>query len=188
MAASTHKSLTIEDVQNLGAALIHVADIYPLDFLSERTFFPLVVTYLSGRVPGIEPEVGNENGVIDFRVGGTNPAALELAVAPRAFVDPNHTGQAFPGHKQKTQLYASQNKPELKKLRSLPQTRARNRYLLLLDLCGNHDFESLKAGYKNQLPQDGSGAAVRVVYVSRTVSKHFQVGGKKKGPKSTPAT
>ena len=184
MPAATHKSFIITDVEDLGKTLVRVADLYPLTFLTERDFFPLVVAYLTGRVPGIDTEVGRDEGVIDFRIGGTNPAALELAVAPRAFNDPNNPSQQVPGHKAKTQLYASANKDELKKLHAIPKTQAKNRYLLLLDLCGSHDLKSLKASYEQHLPKDGSGSAVRVVYVSRTVMGHFQAGGQKKGPKT----
>jgi len=181
VAKAKNKSLTIEDVCTLGSALIEIADLYPLTYRTERDFFPLVLAYLHGRVPCTQTEVGATNGKIDFRIGGPNPAVLELAVAPRALSDPDHPPQTFPGHKLTTQLYASQNRTELQKLKKIPQTKAKNRYLLLLDLRGAHDFVKLKAGYETQLPRFSGGSAVRAVYVKRnqTPAKHFVLGGKK---------
>ena len=181
MARTKHKSLTIEDVKTLGATLIEVADLYPLQFRTERDFFPLVLAYLNGRVPSVETETGTTNGTIDFRIGGPNPAVLELAVAPRALIDPNNPTQQFPGHKAATQLYATQNKTELKKLKGVPQSQARNRYLLLLDLWGKHDYSSLQEGYEKALAPGGGGECVRGIYVKRgNVAKDFRLGGKKK--------
>ena len=51
-----------------------------------------------------------------------------------------------------TQLYATQNKTELRKLKAIPQSQAKNRYLLLVDLRGIHDFHALKLGYEKELP------------------------------------
>lgn len=174
LTVNRHKSLTIADVSALGSALIEVADLYPLLYRTERDFFPLVLSYLHGRVPSVKTEVGDTAGRIDFRVGGPNPALLELAVAARALSDPYHVYQKFPRHQGATQLYASQNRSELRKLKTAPQTQAKNRYLLLLDLRGIHDFSALMEGYKSE--NRGGGAAIRVVYVKRGESKHFVVG------------
>jgi len=182
MAQRKHKSLTRADVSALGSALIEIADLYPLQYRTERDFFPLVLAYLHGRVPSVQAEVGATAGKIDFRIGGPNPALLELAVAPRALSDPDRPEQKFPGHHATTQLYASQNKSELRKLKEVPQSKARNRYLLLLDLRGIHDFSALKTGYESELPRFKGGAVVRVVYVKRgpDLPKQFPLGGKKK--------
>ena len=182
MAKAKHKSLTLEDVSILGSALIEIADLYPLTYRTERDFFPLVLAYLHGRVPSVKTEVGATAGKIDFRIGGSNPAVLELAVAPRALSDPDHASQKFPGHQATTQLYASQNRTELRKLKGIPQTKAKNRYLLLLDLRGVHDFKTLKSGYEAELPRLKGGAVVRVVYVKRNQgpAKQFPLGGKRK--------
>jgi len=181
MAQSSHKSLTLADVGALGSALIEIADLYPFAYRTERDFFPLVLAYLHGRVPSVKAEVGVTAGRIDFRIGGPNPALLELAVAPRALSDPDHPEQTFPGHQATTQLYASQNKKELRKLKDVSQTRAKNRYLLLLDMRGVHDFSALKTGYEAVLPRFNGGSVVRVVYVKRGQNqvKHFVLGGKK---------
>jgi len=163
-----------------------MADEYPFQFRTERDFFPLVRAFLEGRVPTVTAEVGESSKKIDFRIGGPNPALLELAVRPRAFADPNHDGVRFPGNNQAPQLFASTNKTELSKLGSVSQNKAKNRFLLLLDFRGGHDVARLKRSYLKALPQDGKHAAVRVVYISRDQEVHFQAGGRKTGaPKTT---
>ncbi len=184
-----HRSLVISDVEDLGQLLVRMADAYPLQYRTERDFLPLVRVFLEGRVPSVVPEVGSSNKKVDFRIGGTNPAVLELAVAPRALIDPNWPGLKFAGHTQSTQLYASQNKTELNKLGSVPKTRARNRYLLLLDLGRGLDLKKLKKGYVAACPKNGKCEPIRVVYSGRRKgdSIHFQVGGKQVGrPKASP--
>ena len=182
MATSKHKSLTFDAVCALGSALIEVADVYPLSCRTERDFYPLVVAYLHGRVPSVKTEAATEEGSVDVRTGGYNPALLELAVAPRILSDRNHPNQKFPGHQSTTQLYACQNKTELSKLTGVPQSKAKNRYLLLIDLTGKHDLKKLQSGYESELPPGGGGAAVRVVYVrrGRNGTKDFRLGGKRK--------
>jgi hypothetical protein len=175
---SPHKSLTIEDVEELGAILLKLADDYPLQFRTEKDFFPLVRVFLEGRVPSVAAEVGASNKKIDFRIGGPNPALLELAVAPRALTDPNCPDVKFPGHNQTTQLYASANKAELDKLRVVPQAQAKNRYLLLLDLGKGHDTAKLRIGYDKQAPRATGSSPIRVVYVGRQRRVDFRVGGK----------
>lgn len=178
--STNHKSLTIDDVQELGCALISVADLYPLQYRTERDFFPLVVAYLYGRIPKVDTEVSGTDGRIDFRIGGLNPAVLEIAVCPRRLKDADLDAQKFPGHIQGTQLYATQNRPEIKKLKAVPQTKARNRFLLLLDLPGTTNISSLQSQYEKELPPGKGGAVVRTVYVSRNTTIHFRLGGKMK--------
>ncbi len=132
---------TIPDIEQLGAALIEVADRYPTRYLTERDFFPLIVAYLHGRFPGVSAEHAVDEGAIDFRLGGTNPSAIELAVAPRMLADSFFTTLHFPGHGKATQLYATQNRTELKKLGAMPQSKAKMRYLLLLDFRGFDQVE-----------------------------------------------
>jgi hypothetical protein len=67
---ATHKKLTIADVHSLGRVLIDVANLYPTRFLTERDFFPSVVTYLTGRIPSVETEVASSEGNIDFQLKG----------------------------------------------------------------------------------------------------------------------
>lgn len=173
MPETSHTRLcTTEDVKQLGAALIKVADQYPTRFLTERDFFPLVVAYLHGRFPGVSAEHAVEQGAIDFRLGGTNPSVIELAVAARALQDAAFTTLHFPGHASATQLYASQNRSELAKLGRVSQTRARKRYLLLLDFRG-FDQEETKLKYRNLVSSIGLGNPVCVVHVSRDVTSSY---------------
>jgi hypothetical protein len=54
--------------------LIHAANCYPLKYLTEKDFFPLVVAYLSGRVPKVQPEApvnaskNKSKSKVDFRL------------------------------------------------------------------------------------------------------------------------
>ncbi|MBI5066937.1 MAG: hypothetical protein HZB56_01770 [Deltaproteobacteria bacterium] len=162
------------DVVDLGKALIAVADEYPTQFLTERDFFSLARAYLHGRFPGVSAEHRVKEGAIDFRLGGTNPSVLELAVAPRALADACHKQQRFPGHISATQLYASQNRSELRKLARVAQAKARKRYLLLLDLRGL-DHQDLKAGYLKWSARRRGGSPIRVVHVRRDSERHFVI-------------
>ena len=140
-APASHKKLTICDVQELGRVLLHVANLYPTSFLTERDFFPLVVTYVTGRIPSVNTEVASSDGVIDFQIKGTNPTWLELAVQPRALIDANCPDVRFPSHKSRTSLYASQNRSELRKLMKVKI--GTTRFLLLVDLTGKYDCSAL---------------------------------------------
>lgn len=168
-----HKKLTIADVQDLGRVLINVANFYPTRYLTEKDFFPLVVTYLTGRIPSVDAEVASSEGVIDFQLRGNNPTWLELAVQPRTIVDANCPDVKFPGHKSKTSLYASQNRPELRKLMLHPT--GKTRFLLLLDLTGKYDCASLKLGYQSEAKRVKKGKSIRVIYASQDPTKdcHF---------------
>ncbi|MFV0600708.1 MAG: hypothetical protein ACK5NE_02605 [Brachymonas sp.] len=168
-----HKKLTIADVQDLGRTLLDVANQYPTRYLTERDFFPLVITYLTGRIPSVVAEVSSSDGVIDFQLKGNNPTWLELAVQPRAIVDANCPSVKFPGHHFKNALYASQNRSELKKLMQEPT--GKTRFLLLLDLTGKYDCNDLKLGYQREAKKFKKGKTIRVVYASQDTSKdcHF---------------
>jgi hypothetical protein len=164
------KILTIPDVTDLGRALVTTANLYPMRFVTERDFFPLVVTYLSGRVPALKAEVATDRGRIDFRLKGNNPTWLELAVQARAFSDKNFPEVQLPGYSVGA-LYASQNRQELRKL--MNETRGKTRFLLLIDLNGGYDLPKLEAAYRNEARTHIHGKPVRVVYVSPTRSHHF---------------
>ena len=170
---AAHKKLTIADVLDLGRTLIDVSNQYPTRYLTERDFFPLVMTYLTGRIPSVEAEVASSEGVIDFQLKGNNPTWLELAVQPRAIVDANCPTVKFPGHRFKNSLYASQNRPELRKLMLHPT--GKTRFLLLLDLTGKYDSASLKLGYQVETKKIKKGKPIRIVYASQDSSKdcHF---------------
>jgi hypothetical protein len=173
--ASAHKILNIQDVQQLGRVLIDVSNLYPTRFLTERDFFPLVVTYLTGRLPSVVPEVASTEGVIDFQLKGNNPSWLELAVQPRKIIDPNSPTVLFPGHNNKNSLYASQNRPELKKLMYAPT--GKTRFLLLVDLVGAYDPSALKSAYQLEGKSNKKGQTIRVIFSSQDESKdtHFVV-------------
>jgi hypothetical protein len=171
---AAHKKLTIADVQGLGRVLINVANLYPTRFLTERDFFPAVVTYLTGRIPSVDTEVASSEGTIDFQLKGNNPTWLELAVQPRTLVDSNCPTVRFPGHIHRNALYASQNRPELRKL--MQAKTGVTRFLLLVDLTGKYDVTALKAGYRAEVKKLKKGKAVRVIYSSQDSSNdgHFK--------------
>lgn len=182
---AAHKILTIEDVIDLGRALIKVSNAYPTRYLTERDFFPLVVAYLTGRVPSLQAEATTESGRIDFHLKGTNPTWLELAVQPRSLVDMHNAAVRFPGHTAKGCLYASQNRSELKKL--IQQRTGRTRFILLVDLRGGYDLGALKEGYKREAAKVKGGSSVRIIYVSQTVDPESFLAkpkAKKKAPKT----
>ncbi len=174
-SAPTHKILNIQDVQQLGRVLVHVANVYPTRFLTERDFFPLVVTYLTGRLPSVVPEVASSEGIIDFQLKGNNPTWLELAIQPRRIIDPNFPNVLFPGHNRANALYASQNRSELKKLMFAPT--GKTRFLLLVDLVGTYDPNTLKSAYRAEGKKNKKGQAIRVVYSSQdsSMDTHFVV-------------
>lgn len=184
---AAHKTVRIDDIRDLGDALIEVADAFPLVFRTESDFYPLVKTYLRGRVPSAESERRVKDGAIDFWVGGANPAAIELAVAPRHLQDKHHAKQRFSGNHSSGRLYAARNRSELKKLASLPQGAAKRRFLLLVDFNEPCDERDMRRAYEAALPFDRGHNPVRVVYAARDREKSFDftVGGKKKGKKSS---
>jgi len=167
--ATAHKGsrlCTTDDVSELGQALLRIADEFPTTFLTERDFYPLVGAYLYGRFPGVSMEHKVKSGAIDFRLGGMNPSVIELVVAPRALRDDADPGFRFPGHRAATQLYPTQNRSELKKLAGMPQSKAKKRYLLLLDFRA-FDPTDLWVKYGNEARRIGLRNPVCVVHVSR---------------------
>lgn len=172
----SHKKLTINDVLELGRTLIDTANLYPTRFLTERDFFPLVVAYLSGRVPSLKAEVSTKEGTIDFHLKGANPTWLELAVQPRTLCDKNFPYVTFAGHKFKNNLYGSQNRAELRKLMLEPK--GKTRFLLLVDLSIGYEVGKLKAGYRREAKKLKKGKSVRVVYAAQDWKRsfHFKAG------------
>jgi len=160
-------SLTIDLAKDLAKTMVRVADMYPLNFLTERDFYPLVHTYLAERLPEVRSEHSIKDGDIDFRTGGYNPSMLELAVAPREFVDRNRPSLVIPGFKSATQLYASVNRSELRKLFSVENTVARNRYLFLIDLRGLETSQHIEEIYKKEAKKitDKKGA-VSIIFAN----------------------
>jgi hypothetical protein len=98
---------------------------------------------------------------IDFRLGGTNPVLIELAVRPEDGA---------------SQLYGSQNRPELEKLTRVPQRRAKLRALLLMDLKQTHlPLDRLKQTYDcvSAGPGRFERNPVQVLYVHKEAQYHF---------------
>lgn len=186
-------TLTLANVKSLGRAIIDVADRYPTRFRTEIDFYPIVVAFLSWKLPGLKTEfpVGSKKA-IDFKVTGTtNPAYLELALAPRVLGDLEDPPDA--PHPKKTQLYASQNLSELRKLAKLGGA-TKGRFLLLVDLRKTaHGDGVLKKKYDAAAKKLSGTQIVNVVYIHRKLEQpeviKVQTGskqgkaGKKKGAK-----
>lgn len=97
-------------------------------------------------------------GRVDFRIAGPNPVIVELVVRT----------ETLPGT-----LYGSQNVRELQKLSAEPQTRAKMRYLLLLDNCrASMDLEGLWPTYAKIRPPRAANP-VCIVYVHREFHDSF---------------
>jgi hypothetical protein len=142
-------------------ALLHLRMEFSNPPKNERQLDPLFYAYLKGRHSTIK--VSRQVHVhfvnkshpsrVDFRLGGSNPTLLELAVRP-------------PGGFQ--ELMGPQNKKELRKLSKFPQTKAKRRILLLLDLRETPLHKvNLKASYASVHAGPGKKGrhAVTVVYV-----------------------
>jgi hypothetical protein len=137
---------------------------------SEANMGRILHAYLVGRHAGVWAEcpvnLGKTESAIDFRFGdrphGKNPCVLELAVR-------NSEGGS--------QLLASQNKPELRKLSRYPESQAQTRVLLLLDI-GHAPLarEKLQPDYDN-LKHLGAGKfqrrSVSILYVHRELDYRF---------------
>ncbi len=98
---------------------------------------------------------------IDFRIGGTNPVLVELAVRPAG---------------GSSQLYGSQNRSELGKLTRIPQSQARLRAMLLMDLAARPILKSrLKPTYDcvSAGPGRFQRSSVRVLYVHAELQYDF---------------
>jgi hypothetical protein len=173
MSKPATQLLKLGEIESLGRMLIELGDLYPNQLRTESDFYPLVYAYLVGRFPAIKPEYSMQHGEIDFRIGGSNPFLLELALQPRALQDVHHREQVFPGHDQDNKLYGSQNMTELKKLFSVPQTQAKNRYLLLIDFRDAWEEKELKSKYEKASIRIIRVAPVNIIYVSR--KKSFRV-------------
>jgi hypothetical protein len=209
---SPSHTLTLKNVKELAASLIDVADRYPKIFVTEVDFYPLVIAFLSWKLKGLRAEAPLEGGqAVDFKVQGTtNPAYLELAVAPRALgdmeavldavrlgfttfareegpLDEDDAGELVQSIERKlrsvkgplklpdkTQLYASVNESELKKLSTLGGA-TKGRFLLLLDLRRDgHDVASLTKNYMATAKKLPGSEGIRVVYAHRAAAPSFE--------------
>ena len=149
--------------------LMHLRADYSNPPNSERGLDPLLYAYLKAAHPrvrvtrqmNIHFSGSSRPSRIDFRLGGSNPSVVELAVRP------------WNGAQQ---LQGPQNLSELRKLSKVPITQAKRRILLLVDLKkGALSKDFLKATYDPL--HAGQGKKVRhtvtVVYVHQSSSFWF---------------
>lgn len=152
----------IEAVQDV----LRLLDDYARPPNREMLLDGMLYAYLEGRLGFMSrqcaaPRPGAPNARADFRRGTTAPVVIEFAVRP-----PTRGGQ----------LYGSQNKSELQKLVRIPQSRARGRVLLLIDLAKKGiPKEALRQSYDavSSGPGNFKRHAVRVIYISRSKSYGF---------------
>jgi hypothetical protein len=85
----------------------------------ERWLHGVLLGYLEASVGDMESEYQVSRGHIDLRHGGNNPAVIEFVV-----------------RKHGVENAPSMNRSELAKLTRIPNTRARTRYLLIIDTSG----------------------------------------------------
>lgn len=175
-----YETLTLTRARKLGRMLVSISDKYPLMFRTEVDFYPLVLSFFHVEFPGIEAEFAVDGGRIDFKFGGTtNPAYLELAVAPRALGDLENPKAKPP---DKTQLYATQNRTELDKLSSISQAKAKQRILLLVDMRKNpHNLDDLERLYLKEGASLKIKNTVNVMYVHRDEERRILVSKTKCG-------
>lgn len=150
-------------------ALIDLRKDYSNPPKTERGLDPIFYGYITAAHPNvivsrqmhIKFHGAKNPSRIDFRIGGTNPTVLELAVRPA-------TGQQ--------QLCGPQNHDELLKLSKVPLNKAKRRILLLVDLKKNSiKKDSLKATYDSLHAGPGKKVrhAVTIVYVHSGLQYSF---------------
>lgn len=135
----------------------------------ERELDPLLYAYLKGhhskvvvsRQAHVRFSKKKNPSRIDYRIGGPNPTLLEFAARPPDGIQ---------------ELMGPQNLKELRKLSKFPQTKAKRRILLLLDLKKTPIPKSrLKASYDtlNAGPGKKGRNAVTVVYTHVSTDYSF---------------
>jgi hypothetical protein len=153
------RSLNIEEITEAGTEILKVLSDYHRAPHREMLIDPVLFAYLRGRFGAVERQHhvsvygSTKPKRIDFRIGGSNPVVLELAVRPP-------TGG---GH-----LLGKPNTSELRKLCKVSTTQAKLRALLLIDLYSSHytkdtlteSYGSIHAG-----PGKFERNPVRVVYI-----------------------
>ena len=151
--------MNIADIQDVGEEVLRLRDGYHNPPKGERAVDVLLFGYLSGRFSNVRRQHGvylygsNTPKRIDFRLGGTNPVVLELAVRP-----------ANGG----SHLSGPNNQTELNKLCRVKE--AKLRALLLIDLADQNWLrDKLKATYDalHAGPGNFERKAVQVIYVHR---------------------
>ncbi len=158
-----------EEAISAGKALIKLREDYSNPPKTERGLDPIFYGYITAAHPHVT--VSRQISIkfhgaarpsrIDFRIGGSNPTVLELAVRPKG-------GQQ--------QLCGPQNLDELRKLSKVVPSKAKRRILLLVDLKTNHMTKTkLKATYDplHAGPGKKERHAVTVVYVHSDLQFSF---------------
>jgi hypothetical protein len=159
--------MNIAELKESALTVLSLLDEYSNASRREMLIDPVIYAYLSGQFGLMSRQhwmrlYGRPRPQrIDFRYGGSNPAVIEFAVRPPS---------------GGSHLYGSQNLSELRKLTRVPQSRARRRYLLLLDRYRDPIQRSnLKASYDPLNAGRGRfrRTSVRVVYVHAVLQYDF---------------
>ncbi|WP_276967056.1 hypothetical protein [Metallibacterium scheffleri] len=152
--------MNIEEITDVGVQVLRLLDDYSrAPAHREMLIDPILYAFLKGKFGAVARQhhvavYGSQRPKrIDFRVGGTNPVVLELAVR-----SPKGVGS----------LLGKSNTSELRKLCKVSTTQAKLRALLLIDLYGNNytkdhlqeSYEKIHAG-----PGKFERNSVRVIYV-----------------------
>jgi hypothetical protein len=159
--------MNIAELTDAALGVLRLLEDYSRAPQREMLIDPVLSAYLAGRFG----EMTRQHWIrlhgrprpqrIDFRYGGSNPSVIEFAFRPP-------TGRS--------ELYGPQNLSELRKLTRVPRSRARRRYLLLLDRhhqpiqCANLKvtYDPLHAG-RGRFRRH----SVRVIYVHRDLQYNF---------------
>jgi hypothetical protein len=155
--------VTLNGIRDAAIRVVRLLGDYSGGHVGKREMLldPILYGYLQGRFGSMTRQhhvqfYGAANPKrIDFRHGTSNPTVIEFVVRPPS------------GH---ATLYGSQNRSELRKLCRVPQTTARRRILLLVDLHATPmRRDNLKASYDREGSGPGNFArhSVRVMYVHR---------------------
>lgn len=152
------KNDILESAEALIEAIKHCKSSH-MQSIGETKLDPILYAYFLGKFNKVDRQyhcklpTSKKPSRIDFRIGGSNPALIELVVRTK---------------KAQSNLYGDQNKRELRKLGSIGNTKAKQRILLLIDLCKtpipkNKLKESYKKTHlgKGKFPRN----SVRVIYV-----------------------
>jgi hypothetical protein len=182
------KYLNAGNVIRIAKSLIYISNKFPLGYLAEKDFYPLIIMGLRMLGYKFEYEVGAGGGRIDFKTKGTNPTYLEVALARRTLVDANFENLKFIGCPESSpELHPSQNRKEIGKLKKIKL--AKGRFLLLIDLQKSTEKKRLriKNNYIKKWPtlEESSEHAINVIYVGRgkKAKMRFTILGKKRGRK-----
>lgn len=150
--------IRIRDLQKAGEAVLGLSNQVSWSRQKEQWLHGVLLGYLEARFGHMQTEFHPWEGDlrrVDFRHSVTNPVLIELVVM-------RHGGEQS----------RKMNDPELRKLASIPHSRAKSRYLLILDRFSARPMNGsrFKARYSGQgvwrgRPPHGRWSPVRVIYV-----------------------